>query len=237
MEFVRLSEPPAELVVDVVGTTDVDRVCDLARGDDVDFDDTRRVELPVKEDADQEPPGLNRDERERGVSGQDDDALQRFDLDTGRHRPDQPVVRRSHARGAAGEVRVYIDGVMRVELVFVGETSPAARTTPTHTDSLWDHRQPGVLTAVTRSHCPLGARAAMVPTEHNNAPGSGPTAQVEDVSLVPSGARTTVSAGHFNDAFSMDIDGQARVAISGTSLARGGVLAIAGCRERVRSGM
>ena len=139
-EFVRLLEPPAELVVDLVGTTDVDRVCDLARGDDVDLDDTRRVELPVEEDADQESPGLDRDERERGVSGQNDDASQRFDLDTGGQGPDEAVERRSHVRGAAGEVCVYVDGVMGVELVFVGEASPAARTTPVHTDPLGDHR-------------------------------------------------------------------------------------------------
>jgi hypothetical protein len=143
-ELVRLSQPAAELVVDVVGAPDVNRVCDLARGGDVDLDHARRVELPVKEDADQEPPGLNRDEREGGVSGQDDDASQRFDTDTGGQRPDEAVERCSHARGAAGEVRIHIDGVMRVKLVFVGETSPAARTTPTHTDPLWDHRHAGV---------------------------------------------------------------------------------------------
>jgi hypothetical protein len=154
-ELVRLSEPPAEFVIDVVGTTDVDGVCDLVGGDDVDLDDSRRVELPVKEDADQEPPGLNRDERERGASGQDDDASQRFDPDTGGQGPDEPVERRSDARGTANEVRVHVNGVVRVELVLVGETSPAARAPPTHTDPRRDHRQLGRLTAVTATDCPI----------------------------------------------------------------------------------
>jgi hypothetical protein len=50
---------------------------------------------------------------------------------------------------------------MRVELVLVGEASPAARTTPTHTGPLWDHRQPGVLTAVTAHRLPDGLGAAV----------------------------------------------------------------------------